>query len=303
MTLTLRSRQTLILTVCLIGLSACGGGGTTATPAVPPATASITLAANITADDIISNIEATAGNAISIIGTTGGDVADGDTVTLAVNNIMSTSSVSSNAFSIAVAVADLVADADTTIDASVTTSTANPNGEATATDSEGYSVEVPIPSQTLVDPTPGVNNQFGARSVILANGNIVVTDPFDSSVATSNGAVHLYNPVTQTLIASVFGDNAGDRLGSNGITALTNNHFVIASRLDDEGGIVDTGSVRLVNGVSGVQIGAALVGATADDFEDITVTASATANFYLVAAPLFDANGLIDSGFVWLIAP
>jgi len=107
-----------------------------------------------------------------------------------------------------------------------------------------------IASQTLADPTPGVNDAFGTNIVILANGNIVVTDPFDSSLAA--GAVHLYNPFTQTLISSIFGDTANDSLGRNGITALANNNFVIASIYDDEGGIVDAGSVRLVNGATGV---------------------------------------------------
>ncbi len=269
----------------------------------------------------------------------------------------------------------------------------------------------PITSQTLADPTPGADNNFGSNIVILTNGNIVVTDPNDSSVAANNGAVHLYNPLTQTLIASIFGDNADDQLGSSGVTALANNNFVIASEFDggtfktgsvrlvngstgeqigtplsgdtvndflgrsgitalannnfviasendDVGGMVNAGSVRLVNGATGVQIGATLAGDTrgnflgrdgvtalansnfviasafddvggvidagsvrlvdgatgaeigtplagdtAFDFEGITLTASTTDNFYLVGAPRFDANGLMDSGFVWLIAP
>jgi hypothetical protein len=101
--------------------------------------ASITLDANITADDVISAAEQN--QQIAITGSTGGDVAENDTVTLTVNGNTYTGPVdASGNFSIEVPGSDLVADGDLTIDASVTTSTGNPNGEATATDTEGYSV-------------------------------------------------------------------------------------------------------------------------------------------------------------------
>ena len=58
------------------------------------ATASITLDADITADDIIDAIEA--GQTIAIGGSTGGDVAAGDTVTLTINGQTYTGPVDGN---------------------------------------------------------------------------------------------------------------------------------------------------------------------------------------------------------------
>ena len=125
----------------------------------------------------------------------------------------------------------------------------------------GGTTPTPITSFELLDPTPGTGDEFGREVVILANGNIVVSEPSDSSVAPYSGAVHLYDPLTQTLIASIYGDTENDYLGFSGIrgvgsiTALANNNFVIASGLDNEGGIIGAGSVRLMDGASGIQIG------------------------------------------------
>jgi hypothetical protein len=99
-------------------------------------TASITLDANITADDIIDATEA--GQNIAISGTVGGDVGDSDTITLTVNGNDYTGTSTAGNFTIDVAGADLAA--DTSIAATVTTSTGDVNGEATANDTETYTV-------------------------------------------------------------------------------------------------------------------------------------------------------------------
>ena len=85
--------------------------------------ATITLAANITADDVINAAESE--QDIAVTGTVGGDVKVGDTVTLTVNGKQFTGTVAADkTFSINVPGADLVADADKTIDAKVTTTDA-----------------------------------------------------------------------------------------------------------------------------------------------------------------------------------
>ena len=95
------------------------GNSTTATDTqayavdtVAPA-ATITLDA-ITADNIVNAAEA--GGTVAVTGTVGGDVQDGDTVTLTVNGITYTGAVAGGAFSIDVAGCDLAADPDTTVD-------------------------------------------------------------------------------------------------------------------------------------------------------------------------------------------
>jgi hypothetical protein len=86
--------------------------------------------------------------------------------------------------------------------------------------------------------------------VILGNGNIVVTDPDDSSVVDRNGAAHLYNPVTQALIGSIYGNQVRDELGNGGISVLGNDNYVIGSAFDDDGAIVDAGSICEMGQVS-----------------------------------------------------
>ncbi|MBV7564673.1 Ig-like domain-containing protein [Pseudomonas sp. sia0905] len=107
----------------------------------------ISLDANITADDVINSTEAT--QQIPVTGTVGGDAKVGDTVTLSVNGKQFTGQVQADkTFSINVPGTDLVADAGKTINASISTTDAAGN-IGTATDSEGYSVDVTPPSAAI----------------------------------------------------------------------------------------------------------------------------------------------------------
>uniref|UniRef100_UPI0030EF7DA0 retention module-containing protein n=1 Tax=uncultured Gilvimarinus sp. TaxID=1689143 RepID=UPI0030EF7DA0 len=138
----------------------------------------ITLDEQITPDDIINAQEA--GQTIAITGAVSGDVSDGDLVTVTVNDVVYTGEVTGGAFSIDVAGSDLVADADNQIEASITTSTGDVNGEATATDSEGYAVdtELPVVSITLDEIT-----DTDAIAIAAANGeNTTVTGSVSGDV-------------------------------------------------------------------------------------------------------------------------
>ena len=163
-----------------------------------------------------------------------------------------------------------------------------------------YTITVSQVVLELLDPTPGASDEFGSIVVQLSNGNIVVSDPNDSSIAANNGAVHLYSPFSTTPIASIYGDVAGDQLGNNGITALGNNNYVVVSSNDDEGGIVDAGSVRLVDGSTGIQIGAELVGDMANDRLGNGGVAALGNNNYVIASPFDDEGGITNAGSVRL---
>ncbi|MBL8374548.1 retention module-containing protein, partial [Accumulibacter sp.] len=112
-----------------------------------PPLPTITLDADITADDILNASEATA--SITVTGKVGGDAKAGDTVTLTVNGQTFTGNVVDTAgvltFAIAVPGADLLADGDKTIAASITTTDAAGNS-GSASDSEGYTVDTAAPS-------------------------------------------------------------------------------------------------------------------------------------------------------------
>ena len=162
-----------------------------------------------------------------------------------------------------------------------------------------------LTSFEIIDPTPGASNGFGASVVILSNGNIVVFDPGDFSVVGNGGAVHLYNPVTQTRITSMYYDNANDTVSLK-ITALDNNNFVISSPNDNVGGIMNAGSVRLFNGNTGAQIGATIAGDVDLDSlgsgylgtGGITVIGN---NNFVISSAYDDEGGINNAGSVRLI--
>jgi predicted alpha/beta hydrolase family esterase len=179
-------------------------------------------------------------------------------------------------------------------------------------DKDKVSTSTPtVASFELLDPNAAASNEFGSTTVTLANGNIVVASPFDDTVASNAGAVHLYNPFTKTVIASFYGDDADDNIGllyqgmsgsKFGIIALANNNFVIASANDDVNSVSNAGSVMLVNGATGAQIGTTLAGNTANDKLGMSsVTALGNNNF--VIASMYDDDGasVTDAGSVMLI--
>ncbi|WP_230125827.1 Ig-like domain-containing protein, partial [Pseudomonas sp. Bi70] len=126
--------------------SATDSGAIDVTAPVP----TITLDANITADDVINSTEA--GQQIPVTGTVGGDAKVGDIVTLTVNGNTYTGLVTNTngtlGFSINVPGSDLVADAGQTITASISTTDAAGN-VGTASDTEGYSVDTTAPAPTI----------------------------------------------------------------------------------------------------------------------------------------------------------
>ncbi len=180
-------------------------------------TATITLDANITPDDVINIAEA--GGNVTITGTVGGDVVDGDTVTLTVNGNIYTGTVSAGAFSIDVAGSDLAADGDTTIDASVTASDAAGN-TLTATDTETYSVDTGITATITLDANITPDDVI---NIAEAGGNVTITGTVggdvvdgDTVTLTVNG-----NNYTGTVSAGAFSiDVAGSDLAADGDTTI-----------------------------------------------------------------------------------
>ena len=253
-------------------LSACGGGSSSTTPTntVPPATATISLDASITADDVIDAAEIAAGNPITITGTTGGDVADGDTVTLTVNGTMFTGTVTGSAFSIEVAVADLAADSDTVIDASVTTSTGNANGEATATDTEAYTIAAPPASAAALSltMTPVKGFQFDWTDVGDATFYRLMENPDGSSGFSQLGADIVQGTQSVTELVALY--------------ARVNAQYVLQSC--NAGGCVDSAMVSVANNlVDSIGYFKASTSDASDGF-GVTVSLSTDGNTLAVGA-------------------
>ncbi len=182
-----------LIPLALIQIQGCGGGSNSPTNQPPDntaPTASITLDANITTDDIIDASEAAAD--VTVTGSVGGDVVDGDTVTLTVGSNTYTGVASGGTFSIDVPGAILAA--DNTIGASVTTTTGDVNGEATATDDETYTVvDTTAPVLTMKGSIPlliGLGENFidpGALAIDDVDGDIsdlvLESDNINTSIA------------------------------------------------------------------------------------------------------------------------
>ena len=133
------------------------------------AAASITLDA-ITPDNVLNAAEA--GGTVAVTGTVGGDVEDGDTVTLTVNGATYTGQVSGGSFSIDVAGSDLLADPDTTVAASVTTTDAAGNTSRRPTTSLQYRHHRAA-SITLDAITPdNVLNAAEAAATVAVTGTV-----------------------------------------------------------------------------------------------------------------------------------
>ncbi|MCW2311561.1 hypothetical protein M2244_001294 [Rhodoferax antarcticus] len=162
-----------------------------------PPVPTITLGANITADDIINQAEA--GQNIPITGVVAGDAKVGDTVTLTVNGKTFTGLVQADkSFSINVPGADLVADPDKTIQASVSTTDAAGN-TASASDTEGYGVDASAPAVTvdILDASLNVADRVSEVSFTFTQAPVGFT--LDDITAT-NGTLSNLQPTSDLLV-------------------------------------------------------------------------------------------------------
>ena len=87
------------------------------------------------------------------------------------------------------------------------------------------------------------SEEFGESVTVLANGNIVIAYPlYDAGSTPDVGAVYLYDGATLALISVLTGSTANDQVGSGGVTALSNGHYVVRSPDWDNGAVMDAGS-------------------------------------------------------------
>jgi Cadherin-like domain/Bacterial Ig domain len=157
-----------------------------------PPVAAITLDP-ITPDSVINAAEAD-GNVV-ITGSVGGDVREGDTVTLVINGVTYTGLVQSgNTFAIAVAGSDLAASPDLKVDASVTT-TDDAGNSASANTTEPYALDTTLPTAAIsVDPITPDDIITSAE----AGDAITVTGTVGGDVQVGDTVTLVINGVTYT---------------------------------------------------------------------------------------------------------
>ncbi|MFM2342444.1 MAG: hypothetical protein RLZZ592_2097, partial [Pseudomonadota bacterium] len=160
-------------------------------------------------------------------------------------------------------------------------------------------------ANSLVGST--ASDQAGLGGVTaLSNGNYVVNSyNWDSGAIVNAGAVTWGSGtagVSGTISStnSLVGGKAGDQIGSRGVTALNNGHYVVASPGWDSAEVADAGAATWVNGLTGltgfVSSANSLVGSTAgDQVGSAGVTALSNGN-YVVASPLWNSGAIVDAG-------
>jgi len=107
-------------------------------------------------------------------------------------------------------------------------------------------------AQVVVNGPVGAE-AFGMSVTVLPNGNFVVRDfLFDAPGPIDEvGAVFLYRPDGQ-LLSTLTGSTANDRVGSGGITVLSNGNFVVRSPRWSNGAIVEAGAATFASGTTGI---------------------------------------------------
>lgn len=150
-------------------------------------------------------------------------------------------------------------------------------------------------SNSLVGTT--TNDQVGINGVIaLSNGNYVVISPYwNNGPTTQAGAVTWASGSTGlsgavSLANSLVGAAAGDLVGVGGVTALSNDNYVVVSPYCANGAVVNAGAVTWANGATGitgaVTVANSLLGASGDDNLSLDGGVFALTNGnYVVASP------------------
>ncbi|MFO0880918.1 MAG: hypothetical protein U0840_26635 [Gemmataceae bacterium] len=150
-------------------------------------------------------------------------------------------------------------------------------------------------SNSLVGSTGG--DQVGLGGVtVLSNGNYVVRSAFwDNGIALDAGAVTWGdgNTGVKGVVSasnSLIGSTAGDQVGLDGVTVLSNGHYVVSSYIWNNGAATQAGAVTWGNGSSGVtgavSASNSLVGSKGNDQVGSSgVTALSNGNYVESAVP------------------
>ena len=155
------------------------------------------------------------------------------------------------------------------------------------------------------------SDQVGSGGVIaLTNGNYVVSSPIwnnpDSTTTFDVGAVTWCSSTGVVGVVSaansLVGSMSQDQVGSGGVTALTNGHYVVSSPGWD-GAAVSVGAVTWCNGSTGrigvVSAANSLVGSTLQDRVGIGGAVALNNGNYVVISPLWDGAAVDVGALTW----
>ncbi len=150
------------------------------------------------------------------------------------------------------------------------------------------------------------SDQVGSTGLVqLTNGNYVVrSSTWDSGTITDVGAVTWGSGVlgvsgVVSSSNSLVGSTAGDQVGLNSVTVLTNRNYVVTSSNWDSGAITNVGAVTWGNGTSGisgvVSSSNSIVGQTANTGSSWAITNASNLDAFL-ASNSSDGSGRVVLG-------
>ena len=168
---------------------------------------------------------------------------------------------------------------------------------------------------TATNDSLGSGDNYGVGGIVVFdNSNYAVVSPgWDNGSVVNAGSVTLLNgngPTSGVISSanSLVGSSTSDRVGSDGIFILDNNHFIVRSFSWNNGTTVNAGAITWCDGISLTgQLSSAnsLVGTTTDDFYDDIIPTEykikklANGNFVVINPKWDDAgNGVIDAGAI-----
>jgi hypothetical protein len=142
----------------------------------------------------------------------------------------------------------------------------------------------------------------------LANGNYVVSSVLWDNGAITNAGAATFGAGTAGISGvvspanSLVGSTAEDRVGSGGVTALTNGNYVVSSFFWSSGVIRLAGAVTLGSGTSGitgvVSSANSLVGGTENDFVGNNGVTALTDGNYVVFSQHWSNGAIAEAGAV-----
>jgi filamentous hemagglutinin family protein len=155
-----------------------------------------------------------------------------------------------------------------------------------------------------------LSDNVGANALtVLANGNYIVrSNVWDNGTLVNAGAVTWGSGTSGvsgviTASNSLVGGRANDTIGSQGITLLTNGHYLVRSAAWDSGSGAQAGAVTWANGLGGtvgvVDASNSLVGSRANDQVGLNVPVALANGNYIVRSQLWDNTAAAaDAGAV-----
>lgn len=140
---------------------------------------------------------------------------------------------------------------------------------------------------------PPGSGEFGKYVKTLPDGNFLVADPgYDDTSIVDVGAVHLFDGSTNLILSTLKGTSPGDKVGSGGITVLTNGNFVVSSPDWNFLGAEKRGAVTFCNPQIGipqnVSVFNSLYGGLDNDLVGSGGVFALSNGNYVVASPRWD---------------